>query len=205
MRTLFVFIVISILALPAIALLQGGLGYNIPTGSFKSDTGFPGGMSFALGAEMPILFLGFGAEGRYHILGDTIGDMELPSVPGYTYPDVTVKSYLIGGQAYVRIYPVQSSAIDIFGEGGIGFYHRGFQIQNLPIPTDTLGAQDGLGYSFGLGAKLIPISPIKPMIVFRYEIGHDVGRSDLDALIDPTSDVKKDATLFSIIAGVDLL
>jgi hypothetical protein len=204
MRTPLVFILISMLALPAIALLQGGLGYNIPTGSFKSDTNFPGGMSFSLGAEMPILFLGFGAEGRYHILGDTVGDVEVPEIPGQTFTNVTVKSYLIGGQAYVRIYPVQSSAINIFGEGGIGYYHRGFQIQNLPIPTD-LGAQDGLGYSFGLGAKLIPISPIKPMIVFRYEIGHDVGRSDIDALINPDSNEKKDATLFSIIAGVDLL
>lgn len=204
MRTLLVFILISMLALPAFALLQGSIGYNTPTSTFKSDTGFPGGMSFSLGAEMPILFLGFGAEGRYHILGDTISDIEVPSVPGYTYTDVTVKSYLIGGQGFVRIYPVQSSAINIFGEGGIGFYHRGFQIQNLPIPTN-LGAQDGLGYSFGLGAKFIPISPIKPMIVFRYEIGHNVGRSDIDALIDPTSNEKKDATLFSIMAGVDLL
>ena len=79
-----------------------------------------------------------------------------------------------------------------------------FKSRICPSPTD-LGAQDGLGYSFGLGAKLIPISPIKPMIVFRYEIGHDVGRSDIDALINPDSDEKKDATLFSIIAGVDLL
>jgi len=204
MRTLFVFILISILTLPAFALLQGGIGYNTPIGTFKTDTGFPGGLSFSLGAEMPILFLGFGAEGRYHILGDTVGDVTLPDIPGQTFTDVTVKSYMIGGQAYVRIYPVQTSTINIFGEGGIGYYHRGFQIQNLPIPTD-LGAQDGLGYSFGLGAKLIPVSPIKPMLVVRYEIGHNVGRSDIDALINPNSNEKKDATLISIIAGVDLL
>jgi hypothetical protein len=204
MRILLAITLLSLLAIPGVALLQGGIGYNTPIGTFKTDTNFPGGVSFALGAEMPILFLGFGAEGRYHILGDTAADIEVPSVPGYTFNDVTIKSFLIGGQAYVRIYPVQSDAINIFGEGGIGYYHRGFQIQNLPVPTD-LGAQDGLGYSFGLGAKLIPISPIKPMLVIRYEVGHDVGRSDLDALIDPSSDVKKDATLISIIAGVDLL
>jgi hypothetical protein len=204
MRTLLSVILISVLALPAFALLQGGIGYNTPIGTFKTETGFPGGVSFALGAEMPILFLGFGAEGRYHILGDTVGDVTVPEIPGQTFTNVTVKSYLIGGQAYVRIYPVQSDAINIFGEGGIGYYHRGFQIQNLPIPTN-LGAQDGLGYSFGLGAKLIPVSPVKPMLVIRYEVGHDVGRSDIDALINPNSDVKKDATLISIIADVDLL
>lgn len=203
-RFIFLTLLLGTVIVPVWAGLQAGIGYNTPTGTFKSDTEFPGGASFLLGGEMPILFMGLGGDVRYHILGDTVSNLELPEYPGVTYDDVTIKSYIMGGDAFLRLYPVQSNIISVFGELSFGYYHRGFQIQNLPVPTD-LGAQDGTGYGFGVGAKILPVSPIKPFILFRYETGIGVGRSDFDALSDPESDQKKNATFFNVMACVDIL
>ncbi|HKG92219.1 MAG TPA: outer membrane beta-barrel protein [Gemmatimonadaceae bacterium] len=131
-------------ALPAHAQLGAfgiAAGASIPTGDFadQSETGFH--VSLLLGAQPPLLPIGFRVEGSYHQFAGKEG-VTIPGLGTTDVPDLRLLN-LTGNVIFQPsgILPARPYVI-----GGIGLYNTKFDVDNIDSDND-------FGWNVGVGGK----------------------------------------------------